>query len=407
MRQLTAEAQTILARVQYTAMVVGIVALVVCLVGAWFDPTPFYRAYLAAYLFFWGLGLGGMALLMVYYLTGGAWGFLVRRLLEAEMRTLPLLALLFVPIAWGIDSLYLWAQPEVVAGDPHLQGQQFYLNPPFFWGRAVLYFVLWIALAYGFSRWSWRQEARGTGSSLEAVRTFSGLGLVVYGVTLHFAAIDWSMSLQPVFPSTIWGPMTAAGQLLTALGLAVLGVAWLAPRRPMRDVVSLKGWTDLGNLLLAMLVIWAYMVWFQFMLVWIANLPEDVVWYQPMRRVGWLTVYWILSLFGFAVPFLLLLFRAVKQHRGRLAGTAALLLVTQLLYQYVLVMPPFPTEGLAQHWFDFVTPLGIGGLWLAYFLHTFRRWPLLARHDPNAERALHLRELDEEEAAREEAIAHG
>lgn len=407
MRRLPHEAQVVLRRGQYVALAVGIVALILSVIGAFLEPTQFFRAYLAAYLFFWGLGLGGMALLMVYHLTGGAWGFLVRRLLEAELRTLPLLAVLFLPIAWGVSYLYLWAQPEVVAGDARLQYQQFYLNPTFFWIRAAVYFVLWLAMAYLLSHWSWRQEEHANGGLPERVKTFSGLGLVLYGVTLHFAAIDWSMSLQPLFPSTIWGPMTAAGQLLTALAVAVLGVVWLMPRRPMADVVSLKVLTDLGNLLLAMLVIWAYMVWFQFMLVWIANLPEDVVWYEPLHHTAWIVVYWVLAIFGFAVPFFLLVARAVKQNRGWLALVAGLLLGTQLLYQYCLVMPPFLTTGISQHWIDFLTPLGIGGLWLAYFLYTFGRWPLLARHDVNGERAVYLRQLDEEEADREEALAHG
>ena len=190
-----------------------------------FSPVPFFRAYLAAYLFYLGIALGSMVLLMVYHLTGGSWGFLIRRILEAGMRTLPLLAVLFLPIACGIRYLYLWAQPEVVAASPQLQYQQFYLAPTCFWIRAAVYFAVWLAMAFLLASWSRKEDETGNPRLAWKSQQLGAFGAVVYGISLHFAAIDWGMSLQPVFHSTIWGPLFATGQLLSALAFALVVLA--------------------------------------------------------------------------------------------------------------------------------------------------------------------------------------
>lgn len=386
---------------------VGILALVACIIGAFFSPTQFFRAYLAAYIFFLGLGLGSMVILMIYHLTGGAWGFLTRRILEASMRTLPLLAVLFTPVACGVGYLYLWAQPAVVAGNQKLQYQQIYLNAPFFWGRAALYFILWLGLAYLLSKWSARQDrAAVPGSEVKAER-LGGIGAVIYGISIHFASVDWVMSLQPAFHSTIFGPLTAAGQLVSAQALVVIVAAWLVRRPPLADIISGEVMNDIGNLLLTFLIFWAYMVWFQFMLIWIANLPVDVIWYVPRSRGGWQWVAYAIFVLHFAVPFFLLLMRAVKQTPRLVAWVAGLIAFMQLVYDYYQVMPAFPGTTMADHWMDFLTPLGIGGIWLAYFLWELGRRPLLPVHDPSRGQAVLLRQMDEVEELEEEVLSHG
>jgi len=200
-----------LERLQRQSLVVGVIALVPCVIGAYFSPTQFFRAYLTAYLFYLGIGLGCMAILMVFHLTGGTWGFLIRRFLEAGMRTLSLLAVLFEPIAWGIDKgLYLWARPDFFANKA-FQGKQVYLTPPLFWGRAALYFICWMAFAFILSAWSRRQDREADPRLEKWAGRLSGPGLVVYGITITFASVDWVMSLQPAFHSTIFGPLFASG----------------------------------------------------------------------------------------------------------------------------------------------------------------------------------------------------
>jgi hypothetical protein len=395
-------------RFQWISLGVGIVTLLACILGAPFSPAQFFRAYLTAYFFYLGIGLGCLTILLIYYLTGGAWGFVTRRLFEAGMRTLPLLAVLFTPIAYGLGYLYLWAQPEVVAGDKGLQHKQIYLNAPFFWGRAAIYFISWLALAYFLSSWSRRQDETDDPALARKFSWFSGPGLIVYGITITFASIDWIMSLQPAFHSTIFGPLVASGQLLSAFAFVILLLAWLVGQPPLSNLISLEVLNDLGNLLLTLLVIWAYMVWFQFMLIWIANLPSDVIWYLPRSRGGWQWVAWALFVLHFAIPFLLLLQRSVKRDPPSLAMTAGLILFMQLVFNYYQVMPAFWSAGqMAEHWMDFLTPLGLGGIWLAYFLWQLKRRPVLPRHDWSREEAVHLREISMEQAAREEVIHHG
>jgi hypothetical protein len=394
-----------LAPLQRRALVVGIAALVACAIGAPFSPTQFFRAYLTAYLFYLGIALGSLVILMVYYLTGGAWGFLIRRVLEAGTRTLPLLAVLFVPAAAGLVYLYPWAQPGVVLANKDLQ--RFYLNPQFFWLRAALFFVLWLALAYVFNAWSRRQDETGDPRLAEKLTKLSGPGLVVYGLTITFASVDWVMSLQPAFRSTVFAPIIASGQILSAHAFALIVLAWLVARPPVADLISVDALNDLGNLLLTFLVIWAYLVWFQFMLIWIANLPHEISWYLDRSRGGWRWVAWALFVFHFAVPFFLLLMRDVKRDPTSLAQVAGLLLFMQLVFMYYQVLPAFGDTPITEHWMDFLTPLAVGGPWLAYFLRELKRGALLPRHDLNQGAALHLRQIDREEAAREQEVHHG
>lgn len=385
---------------------VGLVAAAACVVGAVLHPAEFLRVYLAAYLFFLGLSLGSMAILLIYRLTGGAWGFLLRRILEAATRTIPLLAVLFTPIAVGLQYLYLWAQPAAVAVDAKLQHQQFYLNRPYFWIRAAIYFVLWMGIAWLLSRWSRAQDRPGGARrSAWGTRT-SGVAAVIYGLTIHFASVDWLMSLQPHYHSTIFGPIVAVGQILSALAFSLLVLAMVVRRSPLVEVVSSDAVNDLGNLLLTFLITWAYLVWFEFMLIWIANLPNEANWFLLRVRGGWTWVAWAIAVLHFVVPFFALLFRRLKRNVRALVWVAGLILVMQLVFLYFQVLPAFPDVPLWHHWLDVVTPLALGGIWLACFVWQLERRPLLARYDGNQQQAIHLRHKDEEEAAREEVL-HG
>jgi hypothetical protein len=396
-----------LERLGWTSLAVGIGALVVCVIGAFFGPEQFFRAYLASYLYYLGLGLGCLAILMVYHLTGGAWGFLVRRFLEAGSRTLPLLALLFLPVGFGVGYLFDWARPEVVAQDPKLQHQQVYLNVPFWWGRAVLFFAIFLSLDYLLNAWSRREAETGDPRYAWRLESLSGPGLVAFGVCMHFASVDWLMSLQPAFHSSIFGPYVVSGQVLSAMALVLAALALAARRTAVGDAVSVEALGDLGNLLLTFLIIWAYMAFFQFMLIWIANLPFEVIWYADRSRGGWKWVAWAVFLFQFAVPFFLLLQRTVKRNPAYLGSVAGLVLFTHLMFSHYQVLPSFPGTTIAQHWMDFLMPFGLGGVWLAYFVWQVRRRPLLPEHDHNEGHALRLRQEDLERAERETVLSHG
>lgn len=414
-------------RLQRGALGVGVVTLVACLVGALFSPAQFFRSYLPAYQLYLGIALGCMAIAMVYHLTGGAWGFLIRRLLEAGMRTLPLLAVLFLPIAGGVGYLYLWARPEIVAVDKDIQHRMLYFNLPFsdtelpifWWLRAAVFFIIWLTISFFLNRWSRQQDQIGSLRLPRKFRLLSAPGLVIYGVTITFAAVDWVMSLEPAFHSTIFPPLFAVGQMLSGLAFTILVLNWLVSRPPLAEVISVETLNDLGNLLFTFLIIWAYLAFFQFMLVWMANLPDEVIWYQPRGQGGWQWVAWAIFVLHFAVPFFLLLLRDIKRNPPALAMVAGLLLFMQLVYLYFQILPSFtasawqrllpefPADRLTGHWMDFLSPLAIGGLWLAYFLWQLKRYPVLPQHDLNREEAVRLRQHDVAEAARQEAIPHG
>jgi hypothetical protein len=391
---------------QRQAAGVGVVALAICAIGGFLDPTQFFRAYLSAYLLFLGLGLGALVIVLIYNLTGGAWGFLTRRLLEAQMRTLPLLAALFVPIACGVYYLYPWAQPGGI-DSPEAQHREAYLNVPFWWIRAAVFFVAWCGTSWLVGGWTDRLDRADDPSLRERLRRWSGIGLVAYGISMHFASIDWVMSLQPEFRSTIFGPLMATAQLLPAQAFMMVVLSRLVTRPPLDEFVSGKVLNDVGNLLLSFLVLWAYMVFFQYMLIWIANMPADVIWYRPRETGGWQFVAYTLFIANFAVPFFMLLMREVKQTPRLFGPLAGVVLVMQLVYGYYLVQPAFPNTTILNHWMDFLTPLGIGGLWLAYYLWQLSRRPLVPRNDHFEAQAMHLRHLDEEEEAMEEMLANG
>jgi hypothetical protein len=375
--------------------------------GAAADPSQFVRAYLAAYVFFFGLTMGSMALLMVYHLTGGAWGFLIRRFLERGVSILPLVAIGFVPIALGVRSIYPFAQSDVVDGNDLLEFQQIYLTVPLFQARGALFFLLWLALAYCLLAWSRAEDRTGDPRFGRRCENLSGPGLVIYGVTIHFAAVDWLMTLQPAFHSTIFGPVVVSGQILSALALALLMLAFVHRDNALAERISPKALNDLGNLLLTLVIIFAYMCWFQYMLIWIANLPVDAVWYMPRLDGGWQVVGLALVIVHFVVPFVLLLWRAVKQDTRAVAAIALTLLLAQLVFDGYQVAPPFYAEGLGQRWMECVMPVALGGIWVFIFLGRIEHWSALPKHDANEASAIRLRLSDEREAAWEERFSHG
>ncbi len=391
-------------RARWWALAVGVIALAIGgIVGA-NDLRFLLRAYLTAWLFVWGTALGGLALVMVHHLTGGAWGVFVRRILEAEMRTLPLVALMFLPIGLGSNYVYPWTAQSPANEEPN-RFYATYFGRDFVVARWVGYFVIWIIFASLLSWWSRPYEKSPKIWAAAYSQNISGPGLVIYGITLHFAAIDWMMSLETSFTSTIFGPIVAASQLLSALALALVVLGWIANDGSMA-ALSPKVLNDLGNLLLTLVVVWSYLVWCQAMLIWMADLPHDNVWWLARWRGGWRWVSVGLAVLQFAVPFFLLLFRAVKQNARRLASVAVLVLVMQFVFAVYQNGPVFDRDRPSAHWMELVLTLGLGGIWLAAFLWLLDRRPLVLVHDRNWTHALYLRQLDEEEAVREEALVH-
>jgi hypothetical protein len=367
---------------QKRSLAVGLIAAVLCAGGALIFPPVFFRAYLSAYIFWIGIPVGCLALLMLHHLVGGRWGFMIQRVLEAAIQTLPLMALLFVPLLFGLPDLYPWARSEVVAADPALQQKAGYLNIPFFVARTVFYFAVWIILGRLLVNWSQQQDRTGDATLTLRLQQLSGPGLVLYGLTVSFAALDWMMSLEPKWYSTIFGMIFMVSFGLAALALAILATRFLETESPLDRVVSPDRWHDLGNLLLALVMFWAYLNFSQFLLIWSENLAEEIPWYLHRIGGGWEWVALVSILFQFALPFVLLLSRNTKRNSRTLAAVAGAILFMHWLDILWMVAPSFYPARFHIHWLDIAAPVGIGGFWLAAFIGYLKARSLLPLHDP-------------------------
>src|SRR6185503_1247821 len=302
-----------LERYQRQFLTAGAVGAVVSLIGYFLNPTQFFQSYLMAYMFVLGLSLGSLALGMVHQLSGGAWGVVIRRPIGAASRVLPVLTVLFLPIVFGMPDLYEWTHADVVAGDAILQHKQPYLNTPFFLVRAAIYFLVWNGLSYFLNAWSLEQDRTADPRLARRMQLLSAAGLVGYGLTITFASFDWLMSLEPHWFSTIYGVLILGGQGLSSLAFLIIVLVWLSRRPPLDRIVVPAHFHDLGNLMLAFVMLWAYFSFSQFLIIWSGNLPAEIAWYMHRLHTGWRFVGMSLIVFHFAVPFVLLLSRAVKR----------------------------------------------------------------------------------------------
>ncbi len=355
-------------------------------VGAFLDLDQFFRSWLIGFLFCLGLSVGPLALLMLQHLSGGQWGLVGRRVFEAASRNIPFVALMFIPLVFGLPRLYTWAQPEAVRTDEILQRKALYLNVPFFLGRAVLYFAIWTLCSWLLNSWSAAQD-RGElavhPSDTRRFRTVSAPGLLVYVFTMTFASVDWIMSLDPHWYSTIFGLIFVAAQGLTAFALVISVLALLSNVEPYATyLIPRLHFLDLGKLLLAFVMLWAYFSFSQLLIVWAGNLPEEIPFFANRFRGGW--QYMSLAiLFGhFALPFALLLSRDLKRRPHLLAQVAIGILVMRVIDLIWTVEPMFPHRRFPIHWMDIALPVGLAGIWLFLFARNLRSRPLLPLNDP-------------------------
>jgi hypothetical protein len=372
-------------RLERWALVAGGAGLVLSGLGALLDTGQFFHSYLMAWFGWLGISLGSLAIWMLHNMVGGVWGLVIRRLLEAATRVLPLLLLLFLPILFGLAENYPWARPEGTEEIP----QPDYLNVPFFLIRTAIYFAVWLIMVWLLNHWS--AENDRTDDPAPALRSqhLSGPGLILFGLTVTFAAVDWVMSLEPKWYSTIFGLVVATGQLLPGMGLAIAVAACLPKNSYPEEVANSASWNDLGNLLLAFVMLWTYMAFAQLLLIWSGNLAEEIPWYLDRSQGGWQWIGVALAVFYFALPFLLLLSRDIKRHPSRLRVVAGAVVVVSFVHQFWLIAPAFSPGEFRIHWLDLAAFVGVGGLWLGWFLHQLQTRPLVPVYDPMAKEVLH------------------
>lgn len=352
----------------------GLLASVLAIPGLFFNGVNhFLQAYLFSYLFWFELSLGSLGITMLVYLTNGEWGHISRWISLAGAKTLWLMLVLFVPIALGARHLYPWADPAAMALDPALAHKAPYLNYPFFLLRAALYFAVWIFLAYRLGNMAQYQETYANPEKLQGFRLSAAIGIILYFLTMTFAAIDWIMSLEPDWYSTIFGMLVISAQALSSLSLVLLFLPSLAKREPLSSLITTRNYQDLGGLLFSCVLLWVYLVFSQLLIIWSGDLPVEITWYVNRTSGGWLWVKLFVLAFQFLVPFIFLITERAKRNPRLLAGLSLLILSMRLVDNYWMVMPAFSPQQFTVDWLDFVLPLAIGGLWLAAFSWSMKR----------------------------------
>jgi len=380
------------------SLIVGVVFGIAAVILAFKQPDEFYRAYLLGFMCWLGVSLGSMAILMIRHLTGGGWGMVIRRILGAAMRTLPLLAILFIPMLIAVlqHRIYPWAMPLDAIQDAHIREhltkhsfiKDAYLNFSGFLIRAVIYFAIWNILSFLLSHWSKQTDHPGAPDNTERFKAVAGPGLILYAFTISFATIDWVMSLDPSWISTIFCLIILIGEVLSAMCFAVIVERILFNYKPMSEMLKPDFVHDHGKWLMTFIMVWAYFSFSQWLIIWAGNLPSEITFYLRRLAGGWGLIGLALALFHFVFPFALLLSRPFKRNIRKLVWLAVWLMVMRYVDLFWIIEPNF-SKTLNITVADIVVPIAIGGFWLAYFFRNLGALPLLPLYDPSAGEVLH------------------
>jgi hypothetical protein len=353
------------------------------------EPTgglaQFFRSWLFAWFFWWGVSLGSMGLIMMHYLLGGGWGYLIRRFGEAASLCIPVLAVLFIPVILGVKFLYPWAVPEQVAHDGVLQHKAHYLNFIVWVLRAFGYFIVFSWMAWRLRVWSISLDREFTPRKLKNLVNLSAIGEVIYFVLMALAGVDWVMSREPHWISTVFGFIVVMAQAISGMCFLILMVKWYGDEPPLKDVADPKFINDLGSVLVTFVILWAYMSFGQFLIIWLGNSQDEISWYVARTDGGWRWVGAALIALHFLIPFILLLMRPIKKKLGRLAAVAGALLFMRAiegLYWVTASDAHDPGYWGASNWvyaeiMNTIAWLAIGGLWFLAFLWFLKDAPIL------------------------------
>jgi hypothetical protein len=370
-------------------MIAGVLGVVLAIAGFFMSGADrFFQAYLVGYTFWMGVILGSMALLMVQHLSGGVWGIVLRRPFEAAVRTLPVMTVLFIPIIVGMHSLYEWSLPEA-ANDPLIQAKALYLNTTFFYIRQAIYFAIWNVMGFLLTSWSAEHDRTGDPALIGKLSKLSGAGLVIYFLTVTFSMVDWTMSVNPHWFSTIWGMLYIGGHGLSAFAFGICVLVMLAQTAPLNRVLTSHHFHDLGKLLFAFLMLWAYLSFSQFLIIWSANIPEEIPHYLDRWENTWKFLSIFIVVGHFMVPYALLLSRDLKRNYKRLRFIATWLLCARVTEYFWHIAPELHKDGLTISLLDIALPLAIGGIFISLFVSNLGGRSLLPINDPDLDKALH------------------
>ncbi len=376
-------------------LIAAAIFTVIAIVSAFLRPDEFYRGYLLAFMDWLGVTLGSMAILMIRHLTGGGWGTVIRRILGAAMRCIPLMTILFIPLLFGMKHLYIWARPLDTVADTHLREHlrditQSYLSITGFVIRAIIYFAIWNLLSFLLSKWSHETDKAETRDNTHRFRAVSGPGLILYAFTISFAAIDWVMSIDPSWISTMYGLILLIGEVLSAMCFAVVIERILFDYKPMSDWLKPDFVHDHGKWMLTFIMVWAYFSFSQWLIIWAGNLPDEITWYMRRLNGGWGAIGLWLVIFHFAVPFVLLLSRPFKRDIRKLVWLAVWMLFMRYLDLLWIIEPNFSAT-IRLTFADVIVSLAMGCLWASFFFRNLNSLPLLPVYDADAHEVLEPR----------------
>ena len=387
-------------RLRTLALGIGGIGLIVWAVGLYFSPEQALRSWLLGFIFWGGIGIGSIGVLILQYLTGGAWGVVIRRVVEAGSRTLPVIVILFVPLAIGVftHSVYEWT--HLPPTDHVMEHRGWFMTPESWILRSAIYFALFGVIVYLLNKWGGEQDKTDNYEDAERflgkATAFCGPTMVIYALLVTFAVVDWVMMLDPHWFSTMWGLLFVAGWALSCFCFSVTLLAYLSDKAPMNRVLGFRHFHDLGKLMLALVMVWAYFNFSQFLIIWSGNIPEETGWYITRMSGGWGVIGIGLVLLHFAFPFLLLLRQDLKRKAKMLATVAVFILFMRLVDMFYLIgpNPRIANDGeslplLASFsWMDIVAPIAVGGIWLWFFFGQLMKRPLVPVMDPFLENAI-------------------
>jgi len=382
-------AVTGIARAQMPALIVGVIGIAVAAIGWFTNAAEFYRAWLPAYIFWFLIAAGAIAVMCLQYVTGGEWGLVIRRPLGAASRTIWLFLLFAIPIVIGLEHIYLWANKAVVAHDLLLQKKQLWLNSKWWIIRALIYFAFW-------TFWVWRirvlsldfAETRSPYTELSR-RKWSASGLLVIVMTLTLTSVDWVMSLEPKWYSSMFGIAFTVGAGLSAFAFVTFFLVLLSPTPALREILRPSHFRDLGNLMLAFTMLWAYTNFSQFLLIWYGNIKEETPYYLKRMHGVWGWMAGVLILFHFFLPFFMLLMRSIKDKPKTIGIVTVIILLMRFVDIYWLCTPAHYPDGIPSSiWITLFAFIGIGGLWLAAFIWQLKGQTIIPIHETWVEEAI-------------------
>ncbi len=373
------------------ALMIGAIGLAASAAGYFVNQDQFFHSYLTAFVFWVTLGLGALFFTLIHHLVDAEWSVAIRRVMETTMVTLPMMAIFFLPIVFGMHDLFEWSLADVVAGDHLLQGKAPYLNPMFFFARTAGYFLVWFLLTRALYGRSIKQDTSNEKGQTVRMRQISAPGMVLFGFTLTYAAFDWLMSLTPHWYSTIFGVYIFVGALLASLAFFTLILLYMRGKGVLADKVTVEHYHDLGKLIFAFTIFWAYIGFSQYFLIWYGNIPEETMFFHTRWAGSWKWVSMLLIGGHFLLPFALLLTRAAKRSLKVLAFAGFWMLFIHWVDIYWVVLPTMgahgaePSHGFSLSWMDLSTMVGIGGMFIWMFWKRYTSQPAVPVNDPKLE----------------------